>query len=76
MPFPDGESLEGFSDRCLAAFEELKKRAPQEDCALVVHGGTIMAIMAAWTKEAYFNFQVDNGKGYILEADGSWSALD
>ena len=76
LPFPGGESLEGFSDRCLAAFEELKKRAPQEDCALVVHGGTIMAIMAAWTKEAYFNFQVDNGKGYILEADGSWSALD
>lgn len=76
LPFPGGESLEGFSDRCLAAFDRLKKRAPQDDCALVVHGGTIMAIMAAWTKEPYFNFQVDNGKGYILETDGSWSALD
>ena len=75
LPFPGGESLEAFSGRCVAAFEELKKRALQEDCALVVHGGTIMAIMAAWTKEEYFNFQADNGKGYILEADGSWSAL-
>lgn len=75
LPFPGGESLEGFSARCLAAFEEVKKRAPQEDCALVVHGGTIMAVMAAWTGSEYFDFQADNGKGYILEADGSWSPL-
>ena len=75
LSFPGGESLEGFSARCLNAFDELKKRAPQEDCALVIHGGTIMAVMTAWTGEEYFNFQVDNGKGYVLEADGCWSAL-
>lgn len=75
LPFPGGESLDTFSGRCLEAFEKIKKTAPQEDCALVVHGGTIMAVMAAWTGAEYFSFQVDNGKGYILEEDGSWSAL-
>ena len=34
-----------------------------------------MAVMAAWTGSEYFDFQADNGKGYILEADGSWSPL-
>lgn len=74
MPFPGGESRTGFALRCVRAFEELK---PAEDCALIVHGGTIMAIMEAYARPrgGYYDFQVKNGRGYILYEDGTYRAL-
>ena len=74
FPFPDGESRTEFSARCVKAFETLKNEAPQEDCALIVHGGTIMTIMEAMAepRENYYDYMVGNGCGYILRENGTY----
>ncbi|MBQ9609495.1 MAG: histidine phosphatase family protein [Lachnospiraceae bacterium] len=35
----------------------------------IVHGGTIMSILSSLTNSDYFDFQVKNGEGYILDFD-------
>lgn len=77
LPFPGGESRAAFALRCANAFEVLTRRNIREDCALVVHGGTIMAIMERFAvpKGSYYDFQVPNGAGYVLHEDGSYEAL-
>jgi len=77
LPFPGGESREAFSARSVAAFRSLLPCGEKENRALIVHGGTIMAIMEAMAspKGSYYDFQVRNGLGYILENDGSYRAL-
>ena len=77
MPFPGGESRAAFSARCVRAFERLRAQAFQEDCALIVHGGTIMAIMERYAlpKGGYFGYQVGNGEGFVLNPDGTYEKL-
>ena len=72
LPFPGGESRKAFSARCREAFLELRRREMEADCALIVHGGTIMAIMEAWAQPpaGYYDYRVGNGYGYILEENG------
>jgi len=76
-PFPGGESRAQFAKRCADAFEELTNQGINEDCALIVHGGTIMAIMERYavSKRSYYDFQVKNGEGYILFDDGHYEKL-
>ena len=78
LPVPGGESRTAFAERCVHAFEELLNQNMPEDCAIVAHGGTIMAIMEKYARPAgdYFDFQVRNGDGYILRPDGSFIALN
>ncbi len=75
MPFPGGESREAFAQRCAAAFDAILKQ--QTDCALVAHGGTIMAIMERFARPrgAYFDFQVRNGGGFVLWDDGHYETI-
>ena len=77
LPFPGGESRKEFSARSLSAFRSLPACSENEDCALIVHGGTIMAIMEAMAipHGNYYDFQVRNGSGYILNDDGTYQAL-
>ena len=77
LPFPGGESREAFSARSLAAFRALPPCGEKENRALIVHGGTIMAIMEALAVPggSYYDFQVRNGCGYILNDDGSYQAV-
>lgn len=65
--FPEGEKPEQFKKRCRDAFSKLVMESEEETIALVVHGGTIMAIMEAVTKQPYFSFQVSCGCGFYLE---------
>lgn len=76
LPFPNGESREGFVRRTLEGFEEICLDAQKNgwrEIAVVVHGGTIMGIMERYarTKDgcpagSYYDFQVKNGEGYEL----------
>ena len=77
LAFPGGESRAQFSLRCADAFEALTRRGLPADCALVVHGGTIMAIMERWAvpQGGYYDFQVKNGEGYLLFGDGTYRPL-
>ncbi len=77
MPFPGGESRKEFAIRCRRAFEELRGRNIGEDCALIVHGGTVMAIMEAFARPraGYYDYQIRNGQGFILRENGSWERI-
>lgn len=71
LPFPEGESREEFISRCDKGFrrmiEKLKpiKEEGHKTVGIIVHGGTIMALLSKYGKEDYFDYQVPNGKGFI-----------
>ena len=93
LPFPNGESMDAFKSRWLEAFARIVEEvsgAEQEWIAsgktgtfragIVVHGGTIMAILEqyGYPKAAYFDYQVKNGCGYRLtpvEGTRLWNYL-
>ena len=93
LPFPNGESMDAFKSRCLEAFARIVEEvsgAEQEwiasgktgifQAGIVVHGGTIMAILEqyGYPKAAYFDYQVKNGCGYRLtpvEGTRLWNCL-
>ncbi len=77
MPFPGGESRREFARRCVRAFTEIISGLDEGDYAFIVHGGTIMAVMETMGVPAagYYDYQVKNGEGYILERDGQYKKL-
>ena len=77
LPFPNGESMDAFKSRCLEAFARIVEEvsgAEQEWIAsgktgifragIVVHGGTIMAIMEAYArpKKDFYAYHIGNGE--------------
>ena len=74
---PGGESGRQMQRRVLAAVDELISKG--EDAAVVLHGGPIAAIMAyLFPKEEKnrFDWQPQNGKGYLVTldaADRAWT---
>ena len=73
-PFPGGESREEFAARCLRGFALAVEKALAADVrpqrvAFVVHGGTIMALLAACTELAYFGAMCGNGCGWRVRLD-------
>jgi len=75
LSFPGGESRKGFSERCVKAFQSTAAALSGGSYAFIIHGGTIMAIMEHFTNGKYYDFQVQNGKGFILNEDGSYEVL-
>lgn len=78
--FPGGETTEAFKARTVEAFQEVWKEIssqaePGADRTLVfvVHGGTIMAVMEAFSEEkkSYYDWQVGNGEGVLGKMDAS-----
>lgn len=69
--FPQGESRKTFQERCTIAFEKILLEQGNRDitAAMVVHGGTMMAVMDAYAKphEDYYHWQVENGAGFYGE---------
>lgn len=68
--YPGGEPLTDFIDRSMKGFwtvlSDMKNRQT-EQAAVVCHGGNIMAILSSLTGEEYFDFQIGNGQGYLLQ---------
>lgn len=71
LPFPEGESREDFITRCDRGFLRMldhiarMEEAGHQTIGMIVHGGTIMALLSRYGKGKYFDYQVLNGKGYI-----------
>lgn len=73
LPFPEGESREGFTVRCGLGFDRLCSFLQEQKClekqgclsVAVVHGGTIMALLSSFCGGDYFSYQVKNGEGYL-----------
>lgn len=74
LPFPQGESREAFIRRSSKGLERMfalmdkgklsGKDKLMDKAVVVVHGGTIMAVLSTLTGGEYFTFQVPNGGGY------------
>ena len=66
-PFPNGESRRDFVERSVAGVEmaiEAAFAGCVEACAIICHGGNIMAYMSRQTGGEYFDFQVPPCGGY------------
>jgi alpha-ribazole phosphatase len=76
--FPEGETREAFQKRCLRGFyevmeqERLQKKQETVAIGMVVHGGTIMAVLDACSvpHRDYYDWQIKNGTA--LEAEVRW----
>lgn len=73
--FPNGESFESACKRAVDAFGEILTFCMEKQykkIAIVTHGGTIMSIMDKFSnnEKDYFDWQVKNCEGYILQIDG------
>lgn len=78
LPFPAGESRAEMETRVAAAFAQIAEEAGEQTCAFVVHGGTIMSIMAAnaLPERGYFDYQVHCGDGFELCTEGNWKQMN
>lgn len=78
LPFPQGESREEADNRALAGFEKvLELSQGAERVSVVLHGGTIMAILSHYFKGDYYSYRIGNGEGYVFNYshDGIYSGL-
>lgn len=74
IPFPEGEDHEVFKRRCAEGFGEMvEKLAKQKmkQAVMVVHGGTIMAVLESIDsqKRPFYHWQPENGGGYRVILD-------
>lgn len=80
LPFPGGESREAFCARCRAGFSQVMETIRAAGCraaAVVAHGGTIMAVMDAWSEphRDYYDWQIENGGWLTVRTDAEkWAA--
>lgn len=66
MYFPQGELVSEFKKRCISAFEAIIKN--NKSCAVVCHGGVIMAVME-WLSNgrmSFYDAMSKNGGGYKI----------
>lgn len=70
---PGGESKEQVRERVLSAFRSVVGRhGPEDAIALVIHGGTIMALLEALEpSHEYYRWQAPNGGGFRCRWDGA-----
>lgn len=69
IPFPAGESSSDFKERCILGFKKKINMLFARKCesaALVIHGGTIMAIIEEFDSahRDFYHWQAENGGGY------------
>lgn len=74
LPFPGGERIEAFKSRCLYGFKRVTEACQKygyQRVALIIHGGSIMSIAQAYTKEprSFYHWQVLNGHGFVADYD-------
>ena len=74
MPFPGGESQESFRSRCVRGFVTAVEDAIENhisQAAMVVHGGTIMAVLERFAvpHRNFYDWQIKNGCGYEITLD-------
>lgn len=76
IAFPEGESRENFMLRCDNGFQRMlekikviteQNKSRTKSIGMLVHGGTIMALLHRYYGGNYFDYQVANGKGYICK---------
>lgn len=74
IPFPQGEDQMEFRKRCVQGFDvavDYLHNTNIRSAAMVVHGGTIMAILETYARpqEDFYHWKAQNGEGYLVEID-------
>lgn len=74
IAFPQGECPADFKERCVNGFERMVELLLRRECqkaAMIVHGGTIMAVLERFDREkrAFYSWQAENGGGYQMYLD-------
>lgn len=80
MPFPEGESREQFQARCEKGFSRMcgiLSRKKAAAVGIIVHGGTIMALLSKYCGNDYYDYQVRNGRGFVclMERERIWDTI-
>ena len=79
LDFPEGESREDFILRCELGFsrmcETLRRMTAETmektvSVGVIVHGGTIMALLSSYGRKSYFDCQRATGRGYLCRMKG------
>lgn len=71
LPFPGGESREAFIRRCDRGLHRMLQELRQPEYSrvktvgMILHGGTIMALLSRYGPGDYFDYQAANGRGYV-----------
>lgn len=67
LQFPNGESMNSFSKRCINAFDYAVKKLEMADrVAFIIHGGTIMAIAKKYLGGDFYDYHLKNGEYMVL----------
>lgn len=72
IPFPEGENPNDFRRRSQRTFlEVISCLSDGQSCAIICHGGTIMAVLDKFSSphRDFYNWQVKNGLGYCMVFD-------
>lgn len=70
IAFPNGETFQDFSSRSIQAFFCCLAECKDDSSAVFfAHGGTIMSIMSQLFAGDYYDYQVENLGGYLLQWD-------
>lgn len=70
--FPNGEDKSAFIERTVGAVTQILSQECARGCkdvAIVAHGGSVMSLMSHLTGSNYYDFQVKNGDGYLLNLE-------
>ena len=70
LPFPNGEAPDAFKARCCKGLIQMTHEfASAYSLAMIVHGGTIMAILSQFAvpHRDYYDWMTDNGHGWICD---------
>lgn len=59
-----GKTAVGETTAGKIALEE-KERKTGQTVGMLVHGGTIMALLSRYGDGSYFDYQIENGRGYV-----------
>lgn len=66
IPCPEGEGRAAFIRRCERGFQKmLGALGGEKTVGMVVHGGTIMALLCRYGGGDYFDYQAAGGRGYV-----------
>ena len=69
MTIPGGEERDEFIRRSMEGFKKSVALSDDDGLVIVCHGGNIMAIMSSLADLDYYDCQVQNLEGYVLNID-------
>lgn len=76
LPFPGGESRQGFEKRTKAGFFEMLdylRKGEYRTALAVIHGGSIMALLSSFLGGSFYDYKIENGGAFCctLSLDGT-----